>query len=280
MAGIQLPGQFTSQPQYPAPLDTSGYARNAAFGWNPGAGSMTKMVMGRDLTLTGLPSLSVGAKGKAVVMTTGQYLSRANYAPVVTSDGVGTGDFSILLLSRPVAEAVVSAHAQISQRQEASPYSQFSMQANAGAGGSMASGSFAFSTYSTAMTECVVPSMVDGKYHVWVMVRARDTIYAYRDGIQVATVTGTVRSIHTASSALGIGVAPSSFNARGGEFACALGVNRAWSAREVVDLSLNVWAAFKAPDRPSMFSDTAAAPSGYKPYWSSQRPRIYGAGVR
>ena len=40
------------------------------------------------------------------------------------------------------------------------------------------------------------------------------------------------------------------------------------------------WQLWQTPDRPSMFSDTAAAPSGYKPYWSSQRPRIYGAGVR
>lgn len=231
-------GLWTVQPQAPVAIDPK---YRPAFLWNPQRGLLTPAI-GLDLTATGTVTRGVGAKGVQATLGVNGYLSRTSYAPITTSDGSFTGDFTVFVVANPVSSSV-GIRALVAQRLNSGGYNLFAMQTNCGAGGIATAGAMQFGTYATGWTDAVASGVVDGDYHVWAMRRQGTTITGWKDGVQVASTSGTVKSIGSASAAFGIGVSPPAYStALTPSIVLAAGFN--YAVGDMVELGRNIWSLF------------------------------------
>lgn len=117
---------------------------------------------------------------------------------ITTSDGVGTGDFTVALLANPVSEAVVRFN--FSQRTAAGSGPRLFTGANHN-GAAAAAGYFLFGTRDAAgSTDVAIANMVDGRDHLFTIRRKGSTNDLFRDGVVAGSTTGTVRAITQASN--------------------------------------------------------------------------------
>lgn len=122
---------------------------------------------------------------------------------ITTSDGVGTGDFTVATIANPVSEAVVRFN--LSQRTTAGSGPRFFTGANH-SGGAVAAGYFLFGTRDAAgITDVAVANAVDGRDHLFVSRRKGTTNDVFRDGVGVGSTTGTIRAITQASNEFAFG---------------------------------------------------------------------------
>lgn len=131
-------------------------------------------------------------------------LQRDNYEPIVTSDGAGTGDFTMMVLANPVAEARLSF--PVSQSTGASnPGVLLGFNFNASTSAA-ASGSFGLRTRdAVGNTSVTATSIIDGEYHVFSGRRSGTTVEVFADGASRASATGTVRDFVDGTAGLAIG---------------------------------------------------------------------------
>jgi hypothetical protein len=164
--------------------------------------------------------------------------------PLVTSDGVWTGDFTMAVLSNPISES--NARHNLGPRREAGNFPQAVMGANlntaltGATAGAFTCGVFNNPNYGIVNTHS---SSVDGNWHLWVWIRRGTAGDLWRDGALVHSTTGTAYAISDSSTVLGIGQRPVSVS----PFICnhhmalAIGWNRALSSAEALQFSQNPW---------------------------------------
>jgi len=263
MAGIQLPGRFTSQPQYPALVSGIGIGAGIVF-----AQTGVPILPFANNAVVGVAPSEKGM-ARTFASASAQYLSASTKA--------FTGfpfTFAALAMFDTLTgtQSLMSIGASTNDRHLLYKLSNNTIGMFSGP----ASGSIG---------QAATPGFVAA--NTWYVLIGRVHGAASRD----VTINGLSRGTETTSvvpaavSTVAIGAywtagAPTAGFYLNGKIALGVVWNRAITDAEVTSFVGNPWQIFQAPDRPSMFSHTAAAPSGYKPYWSSQRPRVYGAGVR
>lgn len=185
--------------------------------------------------------LGVGVSGASscLMQTTG-------IGPIVTSDGAGTGDFSMVCLANPKAEARVSCLG--GQRRADSPNNYALLLLNSGPGGEVVSGQFSFSTYNGATYGTNVPGVIDANDHMFGGVRSNGEMRAYVDGILRATGSGAVQNILSENHGFAIGNLPPG-DTHYVDTACsivlAIGWNRALSDAEMALLARDPFIMFR-----------------------------------
>ena len=194
----------TRQPQFFARLSAAW--RSAAFAFSPV--SAVDLVTGRLPTTNNALRLPV-AGGIAAHYQFGQTGTEwSGYAPIVTSDGAGTGDFSMLVIADPPPASVeLAAQHMFSQKNDSggSPFSQVVLSSNANDRNQWESGSVAFFTFSGDTSAVAAAGAADGGMHVYVGVRRGTTHELWRDGVLLASASLTVRSVLMSNRYLAIG---------------------------------------------------------------------------
>lgn len=137
--------------------------------------------------------------------TTNQRIDFGLVSPIVTSDGAGTGDFTLACVSNPFATAGVSD--QLGQRIGSGALNQARMVANADKTLLAAIGKFAFGTHATATSSAeTANTAVDGNFHAWLGRRLGTAHSIWRDGIDAtASSDTTVRDVTISSQNFSVG---------------------------------------------------------------------------
>ena len=261
MASLILPSRFTQQPQYHCGPAKSDFNRNLAFLWTARSGLITPD-FGPTLGLSGGIELQASRHGIGAQLDASEYLiGPASTSVVNTSDGSGTGNFTVAVLHSFGTNVAVRAIA--AQRSNtASGYNQFAIQANANAAGFASSGSLQFATYSGAYTAFAVGGAIDGQHHLVFMVRSGSSLIGYQDGVSIGSTSGTVRNVKAADSRFALGIAPPTFNTAGsGSITFSAAWDRALSEEEVKEISANPWQIFRAKPR-VLYFDVGGGPGG------------------
>jgi hypothetical protein len=251
MSNLILPQKWTNQPQTPVGIDWGNpLTRGLAFAWN--AANPRHLENGRLATTDNTGKIIAGI-GRAVDSSTGQVnLEWANYQPIVTSDGAGTGDFTLCLLANPAVAGGGAVEHGLAQKNDAAgaPYAQATLLFHANATAGYVSGSVSFFTYSSSSAGIAATGKIDGNWHLWTGTRRGTTFSLYRDAELIASATDVVRNISQASRYLAIGSRGNgTTEAYRDGAAFAFGSNRALSASEIATLASNPWQIFKAPAR-------------------------------
>lgn len=130
--------------------------------------------------------LGVGISGAS------NLLDQADFVPITSSDGVGGGDFTLVCLANPIAEAAESLG--ISVDGDGSGKTRMYLGFNVGVNLAVDNGKFTFETRQNGgSTTTSVVGGIDGGYHLFAGVRAGGNHYAYIDGVLRTTVSGVVR---------------------------------------------------------------------------------------
>lgn len=124
---------------------------------------------------------------------------------ITTSNGVGTGDFTIMIVANPSVGPGVEY--LLSQKNDSAgyPYAQCILLANSDANGNYSPGAACFYTYSGSQVSCAAASQVDGNYHVWMGVRVGTTLQLWRDGSLIASSSGVAQGLVQANRVMNIG---------------------------------------------------------------------------
>jgi len=273
MAGITLPGQFTSQPQYLAQVNRSSPLAAgllAAFTF-PGKIPVNALNNTGAVATVGTVSNTPSPRGKAARMAATSLLSVVgNVSPLaythfawVRVDNIVTWG-GIFGVTNGAGSANVGSIGRIGSTDNLGNYHS----TEAGTRYTWIGGA---------------PVLADGKWHsIAVTCDGTAARQMYFDGNPVGSggsLAGDNVGVDGKLVFFGERTAAAGFTSTG-DYLLHFTWDRPQPHSNIISLHKNPWQIFQAPDRPSMFSDTAAAPSGYKPYWSSQRPRVYGAGVR
>jgi hypothetical protein len=246
------------------------------FGENGGVLPGSELTAGSSLEWRGTPY------GPGVVSAGGSnLLERDNWEPIGTSDGAGTGDFTLMILANPVAENRISwGIAQGNSDNNTNTWLGFNNAA--GSTSTASSGTFTFSTRNVnSVTASSAASIIDGNYHLF-MGRRRGTIVdTMVDGVVRGTDSGTVRDIATGALGFAIGQRPEHANQHRLDGACNVVVAGAWN-RALDDFE----AALLARDpfimmrlRPAVFR-ASAPPAGNNLQWklAGTQARLAGQG--
>lgn len=189
---------WDSQPH--APLDLGNTLNShVVFAWS--AVSPALSLVGQNLSPTNATK-SVRGEGIVSALSAG-YWVKSSYAPIVTSDGAGNGDFSVLV--RANTAAVATAQILFSQRLNSGAFPQLSIIANSTGGGSASSGRIEFLTFNGTLVGSSVASRVNGAFHSWLMVRNGTSLSLWEDGQQISSTSGTIQTVWNSGSGLGLG---------------------------------------------------------------------------
>ena len=176
-------------------------------------------------------------------------LLQTGFSPIVTSDGAGTGDFTVMQLSNPTANALGTAQSALSQRVGTGALNQFALNFDSNNAFAYSAGSTMFGTYETAASAVAATGLMDGKPHVWVGTRAGTVLSLYRDGVLAASASLTLRDILIAGQDFCIGGAPhnaASGLAIGADIGLSTGWNRALTGAEIRLLARDPFAMFRS----------------------------------
>ena len=251
MAWVERRVTRTSQPQDACGVDwTNPITRALAFAFNPAAGA-ANLADGKSATTNNTSRQTsqsgVFAKGAA----SQRNIEWANYQPITTSDGVGTGDFTIIAFSNPPAVSGGSSQHIFAQKNDAggSPFAQVQLAAHYNfSTGVHEQGKFTFAIYHpTANQIAETPFAIDGNWHMWSGVRSGTTMTLSRDDEVLSSTTSTVRSILQASPrylALG-GQGNTTASSLTEGIGCSFAFNRALSYAELKSLYKNPWQIFE-----------------------------------
>lgn len=184
---------------------------------------------------------SVGAKGPAAHCSTGQVNIEWPTQFTATSDGAGTGDFTMLSVGNPVASASSVNH-MLAQKNDAAgtPFAQAALLANSRLA-VVSSGDFELFTYNNGNNSTITATgVVDGNWHAFAGVRSGTTHSIFVDGRLNNSSTLTAQNIsqagrYTAVGSRGNGTTESFVN----DISCALMWNRALTNAEIQSISAN-----------------------------------------
>lgn len=247
----------------------NGLAYIAPFQTPKGAGTSTlldrfghplegsNLSAGSNLRWRGTPyGLGVGGTAASTHL-----LFQDNFAPITTSDGAGTGDFTLLILANPVAEATI--REAVSQTTGgAGP--RVDILFNTAEDITASSGSICFlTTPSNAAnrTSVAVAGPVDGNYHLFCARRSGSDLTLWVDGVLRATVTGTIRDVLGTGAGFAIGnraESPSFPLNTDTNVVLSAGWNRALSNFEMLLLGVDPFYMFRPAPRQKIINTVAA----------------------
>lgn len=175
------------------------------------------------------------------------FLHQDNFEPLLTSDGAGTGDFTLVILANPISENRLVHGLSLSY--STTPHGA-TLGFNAAAGGGAATaGQFAFVTRDAVQaTAALVAGGIDGQYHLFAGRRAGSAITAWIDGISRSTATGAIRDIANGTGGIAIGNLAESTSFRidtATSIVLAAGWNRALSDAEMRALARDPFCMFR-----------------------------------
>jgi hypothetical protein len=231
----------TSQPQSAIRLARNELTRGIAF-THCGSAGFFELVTGLPIVNESgavfAPSVTASGVGiRALSFNSGSYNTGVR-SRLWTSNGSGTGDFSILLFYAPRTGA--SFEIPCASNAFGSGYA---IATNLGTGFSSTSKVFSFLNYSTG-TGVQVTNACDNKPHVFVVRRVSSSVTIWIDGVLRATATNTV-NVNPASDSRDNFA--SDGNVSGSGYGCLdpialhVGMNRAWSDSEIRSLAQNPW---------------------------------------
>ncbi len=163
-----------------APL-WGGAGKGALLGPHGGSLAGADLVAGSTLQWRGTPyGIGGGISGAS------NFLHQDNLELIKTSSGAGLGDFTLICLANPVAEARVSHGVS----QDAGGATRTCLSFNTGDNQDIiSSGQFAFITRNSSSVAPLVAGAIDGKYHLFCGRRRDTTCEAWIDGVMRATAT-------------------------------------------------------------------------------------------
>lgn len=223
-------------PAGPTRLRAAGrFAEALAFAWTASA-HRQELVTGAIADVSNV--LPIGSPfGLAAQCATGQRNVEWAGQFVTTSNGVGTGDFTILVVANPSASGTVG-H-MFAQKNDAagSPFAQMALLSNADSTASASSGSVSFFTFNGSPYGASAAGAIDGDYHVWVGVRNGAFLAIYKDGVLLAFVSGAAVNINQANRFMAVGSRGNgTTEAFGRDVLTAAAWNRALSSDEIAAL--------------------------------------------
>lgn len=226
---LKLERSWTRQPRKVVPLDlTNRINDRVAFVWSPLRPDIPEV----GLALTPTNAARAVAQDGVVSRLTAGYWSRANYAPVVTSNGSGTGDFTVVVRANPSASA--TQQCLTAQRRGSGSFEQFGIIANSTGGGSSSSGAIEYFTFSGTLVGATHAGRVDGRWHTWAMRRVGSVVSFWEDGLQLGSSTGTIQTISHSTSDYAVGA-----NTSAGVFASTCDFSFQWSSnRGLTDVEM------------------------------------------
>ena len=184
--------------------------------------------------------------GSVFQCATGQQnVEWANYQPILTNNGAGTGDFTMMVYANPAAGGGAT-QSLFAQKNDAAgaPYAQTGIYANAVSGGSYGSGSLEFLIYNGGPTYADLPGVIDGNWHLFAAVRKGITLTLYSDATSTSSSLSAL-SISQAGRYLAIGSqGNTTVSASSAQIGYAYAWNRALSAAEIAGISANPWQIF------------------------------------
>jgi hypothetical protein len=188
-----------------------------------------------------------------------------NLAPLVTSDGAGTGDFTIFAYIDPVSEA--ASRTIYSQKNDAlgAPYTQVGLYVNT-TDFSTSTGRLSLSGYSgTGWGAESDTSAIDGAAHLFMAVRRGGLVYLYRDGVPLSlTRRGTQTTVvYRAGQLTALGADANTTNTPYNRIIPLAGsLNIGLTDAEAKDFADNPWQLFRAPERRILVPASASGVTG------------------
>lgn len=211
---------WDSQPPAGTPLDVDNPSNDrVCFAWSPA--QPTAPLVGLGLTPTNA-AFAANTDGVVSRLTAG-YWGRANYAPVVTSNGAGTGDFTSVVRANPTASA--SVQCLLAQRRGSGSFEQFGIIANSTGGGSPSAGAIEYFTFSGTLIGATHAGRIDGRFHTWAIRRVGSVVSFWEDGVQLGSSSGTIQTISHSTSDYVIGA-----NTAAGVFPSTCDFSFQWSS--------------------------------------------------
>ena len=173
--------------------------------------------------------------------------------PLVTSDGLGTGDFTILIWSNPASKSA-NEH-MLAQKNDAggSPFSQTALIANQNEIGTTTPGAVCFFTFNSSDSGITATGATTGGHHVWVGRRQGTEHSIWRDGVRLNAATRTVRAIIQAGNARRLAIGSrgnGTAEAFAGDARFAAGWNLALSDAQIAAIGANPSRIAAQPARP------------------------------
>ena len=176
-------------------------------------------------------------------------LLQTGFSPIVTSDGAGTGDFTVMQLCNPTANALGTAQVGLAQRVGTGALNQFQLAFDSNNAFGYSAGSTMFGTYATAASAVAATGLIDGLPHVWIGSRSGTVLSLYRDGVLAASASLTVRDILISGQAFCIGGVPHDAGyglAVGATIGISIGWDRALSDAEMRLLARDPFCMFRS----------------------------------
>jgi hypothetical protein len=244
------------------------------FGENGGVLPGSELTAGSSLEWRATPyGPAVGISGAS------NLLERDNFEPVVTSNGAGTGDFTMMILANPISESRGSFAITQTSTSNNGVQVQFNTAGNIS---SPVAGSVAVRIRDGAGTnDTSASSVLDGGYHSLIIARSGTKVRIFSDGILRGESSDTVRNI-TSGGTLGFSIGQRAEATNGRiDTACNVVVAGAWN-RALDDFE----AALLARDpfimmrlRPAVFR-ASAPPAGNNLQWklAGTQARLAGQG--
>lgn len=171
----------------------------ALLGPHGGPLAGANLTAGSTLQWRGTPyGLGVGISGAS------NLLQQDNIEFITTSDGAGAGDFTLLVLANPIAEARSSCG--VSQQTTANNRTHLAFNASTATSGLAAvSGSLCFIARDSTTGGLAMTGAVDGLYHLFAGRRRGTDHSIWIDGVNRASASNAVRDIATGTGHFAIG---------------------------------------------------------------------------
>lgn len=241
-------GDFTSQPPTAQTVAHQTLSKGLAFVYSAQHGFGEVLSRGQVPILVRNAVKDSGRGGSSYRATNGGVPISWNLRPVVTHNGLGTGDFTLVYHGDPVNNTV--RRVMVAQDVNFNNNNYTCLIANAGsdAGLTASSGSVSFVLYNDVdgVVGVTAASSCDGRPHTWIGLRRGTRLELWRDGLLVASTTAGV-AVNVLDSSQGIAVggfaAFPGFNSDANNYA-AYTYNRALTTTEAALLSTKPYAIF------------------------------------
>lgn len=245
---------WTCQPQIQVGIDWGNpITKGLAFAVNHIDGS-NNVVTNNVATLSANSVRAVNDRGRSLYTTAQPYA--ASWPGVIsTSDGIGTGDFTLLSFSKPVSEANISA--LLSQSTGSGSVPQAYLLANTNSGFGASAGAISFGVTNALIQ---ASSVVDGNSHVFVGIRQGANGIIDVDGINQTTTALSGADIYTAGTSiiLASGINGYTTWTRAHPHFLQLAWNRALTQAERYSIGKNPWQVFQPVTNRFLFPSVAA----------------------
>jgi hypothetical protein len=170
--------------------------------------------------------------------------ARFSVAPLVTSDGAGTGDYTMSVLAGPPSRAAVTGLISTDALSQAQTY----ILANGNTAAGTVTGQLAFAMFDGTLGSAGVTTTLptDGQYHLYTGVRRGTSVFLYIDGTLANSATGiTARNLIFSGQGVAVG-GLFAYGSFGEPTPIPFGAlwNRALSSSEITQLAQNPYQLF------------------------------------